>query len=140
MPGFLAEVLTWPNNYGFTIAVQTAMELQLPPTVLLTDKQPTEGWSRADKKLAIAWTILKKETCNQCGQPLWICRSSNKNLTFSVRKGVCYAKAELDKWEKKNGKDLKPGEAPYVMPKMYNGNPVHLENRRMTYLQEQADE
>jgi len=67
----------------------------------------------------MAWTILKKETCKECGQPLWICRSSEKNLTFSVRTGVCYAKAELDKWQKgTKSQKLKNGEHPYIVAKM----------------------
>lgn len=121
MPGFLAEVLTWGHNFQYTLAVETAMELHLPPTVfIIPDRQPTDGWSDADKKLALAWTILKKETCGKCGQPLWICRSNNKNLSFKIRTDICYASMALEKWqESSRGKKLKKGESPYIVPSMY---------------------
>ena len=138
MPGFLADALTWPSNYAYTLAVQTAMKLGLPPSVMFTDRQPEDGWSKADKKLAIAWTILEKETCRECGQPLWICRSSNKNLLFSVRTDLCYAKAELDKWqESTKAKKLKRGEHPYIVAKMRDETEP-MPSRR-AYLEELAE-
>lgn len=120
MPGFLAEVLTWPNNYSATLAVEAAIKLQLPPTVMLLDgRQPTDGWDDADKKLAMAWFILQREICQLCHQPLWICRSSNKDLMFSVRTDMCYATRELEKWRKSpKGKNLKDGESPYIVARM----------------------
>lgn len=139
MPGFLAEVLTWPKNYEYAIAVETAMNLKLPPTVMLQeDRQPTEGWSGADKKLAKAWTILQKETCGKCGQPLWVCRSSNRDLLFKVRKGLCYASAELEKWEAGKNSTLKKGEYPYILAEMRNETDP-LPSRR-DYLKELADD
>lgn len=126
MPDFLADALTWPSNYSYFIAVRTAMDLHLPPTVMIIDnRQPTAGWTPSDKKLAMAWTILQIETCKHCGQPLWICRSANKNLGFSVRTDTCYAKAELEKWEKgKTAKNLKPGVYPYTVPVMRTEEPL----------------
>jgi hypothetical protein len=119
MPDFLAEVLTWPSNYSYALAVQTAMDHHFAPTVfIINDKQPTDPWSVADKKLALAWTILQKETCRECGQPLWICRSNNVNLYFSVQTDTCYAKAELDRWEAKPNRKAKPGESAYIVPDM----------------------
>lgn len=135
MPDFLAEVLTWPKSYTYALAVETAMNNSVPPTTfILKDKQPSDGWSSADKKLAVAWTVLNKEICKTCGNPLWICRSSDKNLLFSVRKDTCYAKAELERWEKKNKTPLKPGEYPYVVPSMrHDEDPLP---RRAAYLAE----
>ena len=119
MPDFLAEVLTWSHNYSYLMAVQTAVKLGLPPTSFVTNKSPSEGWSREDKKLAIAVTILERETCDKCGQPLWICRSNNRNLLFKTRKATCYAKAEFEKAsKKKQNENLKPGEYMYVVPFM----------------------
>jgi hypothetical protein len=137
-PDFLAEVLTWPNNYYNAIAVETAVTMGLPPTSFITDKLPSEEWSREDKKLAMAWTSLKRETCGNCGQPLWICRSSNKNLTFAVRKATCYSKAEVEKFQnKKPAPKLKPGEYVYTVPTMLDKSP--LPSRR-DYLEELNDE
>lgn len=124
MPDFLAEVLTWSNNYYNAIAVQTAYELGLPPTSFLGDKQPSEEWSREDKKLAMAWTILQKETCQKCGQPLWICRSSNKNILFRVRKATCYAAAELEKKQDDKRFKLAKGEYAYAVPYTLDESPL----------------
>lgn len=121
MPDFLAEVLTWPHNYYNKLAVETAVSMGLPPTSMLMDKQPSEGWSREDKKLAIALTILKNETCTKCGQPLWICRSDDKNLLFKTAKGLCYATQQFEKdSKKKQNENLKPGEFLYTVPYMYD--------------------
>lgn len=139
MPDFLADVLTWPKNYHFAIAVQTAYEMGLPPSLLIYDAKtsPTE-WSQMDKKLVMAWTILQKETCQMCGQPLWICRSSEKNLQFKVRRDLCYASAELEKWKKsKAAKNLKDGEYPYVVADMIGDE--NLPSRK-AYLQELNEE
>jgi len=138
MPDFLAEVLTWPGNYEYAIAVETAKEWGVPPTLfILEDRKPNEGWTAYDKKLALAWTVLQKETCGICSQPLWICRSSNKNLTFSIRTDVCYASRDLEKFKKsQRGKNLKDGEYPYIVPKMYDDS--RLPSRR-EWLEELAE-
>jgi len=140
MPDFLAEVLTWPSNYGIALAVQTAMDLNLPPTVMiLADRQPTDGWSPQDKKLAIAWTVLQRETCTKCGQPMWVCRGSNKNIGFSVRKGMCYQSAELEKRSDREGAKLKKGEYFYATPKTYDDTPLPGALRK-AYMEELAEE
>jgi hypothetical protein len=140
MPDFLADALTWPQNYRAAIAVQTAYDMGVPPlTFLKDDSQPTDKWTDADKKLLMAWTILQKETCQECGQPLWICRSNNNNLTFSVRKGLCYAKLAMEKWKDTSaGKNTKPGEVPYVLPSRYDET-LPLPSRR-DYLQQLAED
>lgn len=125
MPDFLAEVLTWGHNYGNLMAVKTAVKMGLPPTSFLTDKDPSEGWSREDKKLAIALTILEHETCSKCGQPIWLCRSSDRNLLFKTAKATCYATAEFEKAsKKKQNENLKPGEYMYVSPFMLDDSPL----------------
>lgn len=125
MPGFLAEVLTWPHNYYESAAVEAAATWGIAPTSLLTDKDPSESWSRADKKLAVAYTIMKRETCSKCGQPIWICRSTNKDLTFKPTKAKCFATEEYEKYaDSKNGKNLKKGEYFFVAPQMAGDQPL----------------
>lgn len=139
MPDFLADVLTWPKNYHFAIAVQTAYEQGLPPTLFIDDERhDAVGWSTADKKLAMAWTILQKETCKNCGNPLWICRSSNQHMMFKVNTDICYASLELEKWKDgKKAKNLKKGEYPYIIPYMDDDSPFPS---RVEYLKEQYEE
>ena len=140
MPDFLAEVLTWPRNYYMAVAVETAYEMGIPPTSLLTDKQPSEPWSKADKKLVLAYTILQKETCQKCGQPLWICRSTNSLLQFKPRKAVCFASQELEKYgESKNGKNLKKGEYVYAVP-VFDGDETNTLPSRIEYFERLNDD
>lgn len=140
MPGFLAEVLTWPRNYYSAVAVETAVKMGIPPTSLLSESQPSDPWSRADKKLALAYTILQRETCAKCGQPLWVCRSTNPELTFKAKKAVCFASQELEKYaESKNGKTLKKGEYIYAVPVLGYDETKPLPSRR-EYFESLADE
>lgn len=122
MPDFLADVLSRDHNYGLTLAIETAIELKMPPTALIyNDKQPTDPWDQTDKKIAIAMHMLGKQTCPKCGQPLWVCRSDDSNLDFKVKKGMCYATKALEvkqAEDTKRKRDLKPGEFYYVEPAM----------------------
>lgn len=140
MPGFLAEVLTWPRNYYSAVAVETAVKMGIPPTSLLTDSQPSDPWSRADKKLALAYTILQRESCSKCGQPLWICRSTNDKLGFRPKRAVCFASQELEKYaESKAGKNLKKGEYIYAVPVFDYDEEKPLPSRR-EYFESLADD
>lgn len=122
MPDFLSDVLSRENNYGIAQAVGAALELKLAPTLFIyNDKQPDDPWDQTDKKLAVAMHILNKQTCPKCGQPLWICRSDDRNLTFKVKTGTCYATKALEDKQAANEKakrKLKNGEFQYVVPEM----------------------
>lgn len=125
MPGFLADVLTQARNGGYLLSVETAMSLNLPPTVMIYDDRQPDKWTKEDKKLAMAWTILERERCQYCGQYMWICRSSNPKLTFSVRTDTCYADAEMNSSSnKKKSEKLRPGEHLYTVPEMYDDSPL----------------
>lgn len=125
MPDFLADVLTQDRNSGYLLSVETAMSIQLPPTVMIYDDRQPDKWTKEDKKLAMAWTILERERCQYCGQYMWICRSDNKNLLYSVRTDTCNAQRELDsKDNKKKSEKLGPGEHQYVVPYMYDDSPL----------------
>jgi hypothetical protein len=92
--------------------------------MIYDDRQP-DKWTKEDKKLAMAWTILERERCQYCGQYMWICRSDNKNLLYSVRTDTCNAQRELDsKDNKKKSEKLGPGEHQYVVPYMYDDSPL----------------
>lgn len=140
MPDFLSQVLTWPRNYQLTAAVRTAMELHLPPTMfILDDKQPTDDWTVADKKLALAYHTLDREKCQKCGQPVWICHSNNKDIQFRMQKGHCYATATSEKWmESRAGKNLKPGDYAYPVPFVRDQDELP-ENLRQEYLKDLED-
>jgi len=79
--------------------------------------QPTDPWTRGDFKLLEAYEILKKETCGNCGQPVWLCRHDDENLQWDVRFSTCSSEKATEAWVKANRKKgLKPGEKPYAVP------------------------
>lgn len=69
--------------------------------------------------------ILEDETCQQCGNPIWICRNdSADNVGFKVKIATCFADAELEKWrekeEKKKSKKKIYGSYPYTVAYSYD--------------------
>ena len=73
--------------------------------------------------------ILEDETCNECGNPIWVCRNeSASNVGFKVKTATCFAKAELDRWnereDKKKSAKKRYGEYPYVVAYTYDGSDV----------------
>lgn len=139
MPDFLSEVLTWPNNYGYYVAVKTAYQAHLPPSMFFTDSQPSDGWTKADKKLYMAYQILQDETCPHCGNPIWLCKSSERNLGFKVKINTCYSKLESDKWQDNSRNNLKAGQYISVSPTMYNGESIPS-GLRAQFMKEQAED
>lgn len=108
-------------------------------------EQPTDKWTRFDFLLLEAYQILQDETCPQCGQPVWICRSDSSDVNVKVRTATCNVTAEVEKkrkaMEKKaqNGKAaLKPGEYlyPVVEPVPIPG--ARLPTRREFYEAQQT--
>lgn len=134
-----------PQNYGTTLAIEAAVESGIrPSSLVLSSAQPNDEWTVEDKRLVVALHLLNKQTCQKCGKPIWICRSSNNRLTFSVRKGICYASAALEKEQKKledsknKSVKLKPGEFLYTVPQMI-GDDEPLPTRA-EWLESEADE
>jgi len=53
--------------------------------------QPNLPWEPFDFKLIEAFQILEDETCPKCGQPTWLCRSTDPRVEFSAQDTICYA-------------------------------------------------
>lgn len=89
---------------------------------MIFHEQPTEPWSPYDFKLLDAYQVLQDETCQKCGNPLWLCRSQSPNLHAVVRQARCNGTAALERTEKSRSDDkrgrkkreLLPGEYDYV--------------------------
>lgn len=113
MPGFLSEVLTWPENSWAVPVLKTARSWQLPPIQMLTGEKSGWGDDR-NRLLAVALTLLEDESCKSCGTPVWLGHSSNNEVVFSLKTSTCYGCAEMDK-ARENRKKAKPGEAYYVV-------------------------
>jgi hypothetical protein len=88
---------------------------QRPLAALLETDDPFSGWTSWDYRIQEAINVMDREVCKSCGNPLWLCHSADGRIDFEVRTGACFAKAEIEKWEK-DGNDLKPGEYLYAVP------------------------
>lgn len=96
---------------------------------MLFHEQPTDPWTEFDFLLVEAMQILEDETCRECGNPIWICRNEDaSHVGFKVKTSVCYAKAEMDKWqeaqEKKDSKRKNYGQLPYTISYSYDESPM----------------
>jgi hypothetical protein len=104
--------------------IKSALGLGLRPSAhILRLKEPRSGWTAADHALAEAYQILQDETCPECGNAVWVCRSPNNSLIFEANWDVCQASAAREIAEKKKPTP-KPGEFAYVRPKMLFGKPM----------------
>lgn len=77
---------------------------------MIFHEQPTEEWSSFDFRLVEAYQILQDETCPSCGNPIWICRSTNDNVRFKIEKTTCFAEREYKMWEERKRKRKKDWE------------------------------
>lgn len=102
---------------------------------MLFHEQPNDPWTSFDFLLLEAYQMLQDETCSQCGNPVWVCRNQEAaNVGFKIKKTVCFAKAEMDRWQEqqqKNETKPKHGELPYPMAYTYDGGP--MPTRRQYY-------
>lgn len=90
---------------------------QRPSAALLEDSDPFSGWTSHDYRLQEALSILEKEVCKTCGNPVWLCHSADNRIEFEVRVAGCYAKAELDDYEKNTpgAEQLESGQYRYAV-------------------------
>jgi hypothetical protein len=108
---------------------------------MLFHEQPTDPWIDFDFMLVEAMQMLEDETCNECGNPVWVCRNEEaSNVGFRIKITKCFAKAELDKWreaeEKKSSSKKHYGELPYIDTYTYDGSDLPT---RDSYYQQLAD-
>lgn len=99
---------------------------------MIFHEQPTDPWTPYDFTLLEAYQILQDETCNQCGNPIWICHSTDSNITFEMKSTTCFAVRTEEKWRdnkkmlsKGKAKEWEPdpGEDYYPVPKTVDGGP-----------------
>lgn len=55
--------------------------------------------------------MMDREICTICNNPVWLCHSTDNRIDFEVETRACYAKAELEDYQKSaRGKNLGSGE------------------------------
>jgi hypothetical protein len=107
---------------------------QRPTAALLEEDDPYKGWTSYDYRIQEAMNIMDREICGRCGNPTWICHSTDGRIDFEVLTGTCYASAEVEEYDEKPGVEkLGPGEYRYARPvgiENEDGSREPLPNRR----------
>lgn len=99
--------------------------------------------SRWDLLLAEAEKLVELERCVQCGQPRYICQSTDPDIAFDIRTEVCNATQARDRAEKARNKGKKPENIPVGVtlgadPYTYSQTP--LDDLRESFYIQQAKE
>lgn len=110
---------------------------QRPSAALTYDPNPKGDWTRFDYLIQDAYYVMDREVCTICNNPIWLCHSTDNRIEFKVDKRTCYAKAELEDFEKQTKRDtLSSGEYLIARPiglEDDQGNYEPLPNRREAY-------
>lgn len=128
MPDFLAECLTWPENYSFYQALRAAKTWGNKPSEMFLRKAHKLTKYEVllfNRKLMVAHQILKDETCSMCGTVGWHGRSDNRYIEMEVKTTVCHGCAAKDEKEQSKNPDEKlgHGETRYVAPQFLEESP-----------------
>lgn len=86
---------------------------QRPTAALLEEPDPFTGWTSYDYRIQEALNILDREICKTCGNPVWVCHSTDNRIQFEVKTGACYARAEIEEFEDEKSGNPKLGAGEY---------------------------
>lgn len=90
---------------------------QRPTAALLCEPDPHSSWTKMDYMLQDAYYTMDTEICSICNNPVWLCHSTDNRIDFEVKTRTCYAKAELEDYQKsEKGKNLDHGEYLIAVP------------------------
>lgn len=90
--------------------IRLAIENQMRPSaVLYREPDPYTGWTDLDYSFVQAYQVIKDEQCPKCGNPVWLCRSTDSNIDWSVDSVTCYASRAI---EGKRYREDNPGKQP----------------------------
>jgi hypothetical protein len=108
--------LVWQRNLPYLSRIKAAVDAHLRPTAaLLEQPDPHSGWTSYDYRLLEALSIIEREKCPTCGNPVWLCHSYDNTIEFEVKVGNDYAKAAIEEYEKDESKPkLTPGQFLYA--------------------------
>lgn len=116
---------------------------QRPCAALLMESDPNGEWTKIDYLLLDAFYTLDSESCTICNNPIWLCHSTDNRIEFVVKTRTCYAKADIEAYEKTtDGKNLGEGEYLIAQPiGIEDGNGGHepLPSRHEAYQRMQND-
>ena len=77
--------------------IRLAIENKMRPTAIIyRDRDPYSEWSDLDYNLVHAYQSYKDELCPKCGNPVWLCRSTDPSIDWSVDTTTCYASQAIE--------------------------------------------
>lgn len=85
--------------------IKTAVENKMRPLAMLYRlPDPYGEWVPLDYRLVYAYQQLKDETCQECGNPLWLCHSTDPDIDWKVDTTKCYATEAIEarRWRDDN--------------------------------------
>lgn len=118
MPGFLADVLSRPHNQGLRLSVEASKSWGVPPRQVILAEPMV--WGVEDTLLSMAMTLLKQETCKECGTVSWHGHSTDNRITFEMESATCFGCMEQEGRREDKNNPIDKGEKPYVVAKMYD--------------------
>lgn len=120
------------------VRLRSAVEYRHRPTsAILSEPDPQGQWEPIDYKLLDAYLTMNREICTICNNPIWLCHSTDNRIEFTPTVRTCYAKAEIEDFEKTSkGKELGSGEYIIARPEGLDdgrGNKEPLPSRHEAY-------
>lgn len=99
---------------------------------MIYHEQPTDPWNDFDFALIEAYQTLQDEVCSQCGNPVWLCRSSSNVFDFKVREETCHATRALERHKdnQKKAADRAKGDDKKLWGKFFYTVPELLPNEK----------
>lgn len=101
---------------------------------MLFYEQPSDPWTPYDFKLLEAYQILQDETCPVCGNPIWICRSTDSDIVFKMQNTTCFADRTETLWRQQKEKlsqkkgtkqwEPEPGDQWFPVAETVSGGPL----------------
>lgn len=96
--------------------MRTAILRGLRPTSLILDVQPHSKWSQMDKTLVVAFQIFTDEIDQNSGMPMWLTRSMDPAIGFTVETRTDLAAQATEAWDEKHRKDKRHGVKRFAVP------------------------
>lgn len=113
-------------------------------------QQPDEEWTTLDFQLLEAYQVIEDEKCPQCGQPVWLCRSTDSNVEWTVKESICYSSRAKEEKEARRNKKTRAkvkaseraawGRIEYAVPRIMSAAPegTKLPTRKDFYVAQQS--
>lgn len=84
-----------------------------------------KAWSDLDVLIMQAYEMYKREQCQQCFQPRWLCHNEDPKLQVRIKEDRCFIAAEIEKDKAGRKDEDQHGISLYPEPYHLDGLPLH---------------